>query len=208
MWLYAFLKIIARPLFRLYHRLEVHGLEHINARPYIVVGNHMSYLDPVYIAAFYPEPLHFMAKRELFKTPFMRFLLTQLGAFPVNRAGYDLGAVKQALRLLKNKSSIGLFPEGTRTQRFLEGEFKQGAAFFAIKSGVPVLPVAIFGTECALPKGVRFVRPQKVRILYGPALYPKEGESAEAFGERVKEAILALVKEGERRGWPCRREKT
>lgn len=203
MWLYAFLKAIAWPLFKMYHRLEVHGTEHIKTFPYIVVGNHVSNLDPIYIATFYPKPLHFMAKRELFKSRGMRFLLTQLGAFPVNRSGHDLGAVKHALRLLKQKASIGLFPEGTRTKRFLEGDFKQGAAFFAIKSGVPVLPAAIFGTDCAMPKGKHMVRPAKVRILYGQALYPKEGETAEMFGERIKEALLVLINEGEKRGWVC-----
>ncbi|MBE3597086.1 MAG: 1-acyl-sn-glycerol-3-phosphate acyltransferase [Hydrogenibacillus sp.] len=200
--LYALLKPIAVALIKLYHRLEVFGREHVDRRTHhIVVGNHVSNLDPIYIAAFYPRKLHFMAKRELFQYPILRRLLRSLGAFPVDRAGRDLSAVRAALRLLQDGRSIGLFPEGTRTRSFAERAFKEGAAYFSIKSGVPVLPVVIFGTAQAMPKGRRMILPAKVRIAYGPPLMPEEGDTPEAFAERIKAALKTLLDDGTARGW-------
>lgn len=202
MWLYRFGKAIVPPLLKLYHRFEVIGMDRFpRDENFIVVGNHVSNIDPIYIAAFYPHVLHFMAKKELFQYPFLRWLITSLGAFPVNRQAADIGAIKNALKLLKKKESIGLFPEGTRTQRWDEAAFKQGAAYLAIKGGTRVLPAIIFGTDRAMPKGARFIRPAKIRLLYGSPLMPEEGESIDDFGSKIRKAMEALLAEGEEKGW-------
>ncbi|MBE3563309.1 MAG: 1-acyl-sn-glycerol-3-phosphate acyltransferase [Hydrogenibacillus schlegelii] len=200
--LYVLLKPIAVGLIKLYHRVEVYGREHVDPkRPHIVVSNHVSNLDPIYLAAFYPRPLSFMAKKELFQTPWLAWLIRALGAFPVDRAGRDLTAIRTALRRLKEGRSIGLFPEGTRSRSFAESAFKEGAAYFSIKSGVPVLPAALFGTGEAMPKGKRGIRPAKVRIVFGSPLLPRPGETPAAFAERIKAALQALLQDGAARGW-------
>ncbi|CCQ96447.1 1-acylglycerol-3-phosphate O-acyltransferase [[Clostridium] ultunense Esp] len=202
MWLYRIGKRLVPPLISFYHRVEVFGRERFNPRRnYVVVGNHVSIIDPIYIAAFYPGILHFMAKKELFVKPFLRWLLTRLGAFPVNREAADLGAIKKALRLLKEGESIGLFPEGTRAEKWDERAFKQGASYLAIKGATPVLPVIIFGSQKALPKGSKTLRPAKIRLLYGEPLFPMPEEGVDEFGMRIRKAMESLLSEGEARGW-------
>lgn len=203
MWFYRFAKLIAVPLIWLYHRMSVYGKHHIDKNQhYVVVGNHISHLDPVYIAAYYPKTLHYMAKKELFKGKFLKWLLEHVGAFPVNRDAADLGAVKKALKFLKEKESMGIFPEGGRVDKWDEQALKQGAAFLALRSKTPVLPVAIFGTKQAKPRGKSFIRPVKVRIMYGPPIpIPEEDISIDDFGQIIKAELMKLLEEGKKRGW-------
>lgn len=204
MWLYKVLKIIAVPLIRLYHRVNVYGKDRFDhKKTYVVVGNHVSHLDPVYIAAFYPRPLHYMAKKELFDSKFLSWLLRHLGAFPVNREAADIGAIKTALRFLKNGEAMGIFPEGGRAEKWDEQALKQGAAYLALKTKTPVLPVAIFGTKKAKPKGKNWIKPVKVRLIYGkPIPVPEEGVSMDEYTQWIKSALETLLKEGESKGWP------
>ncbi len=204
MWLYHLMKAFAVPLIGLYHRVTTYGKNNFDHnRNYVVVGNHVSHLDPIYIAAFFPKPLHYMAKKELFESKFLKWLLEHIGAFPVNREAADLGAVKKALRLLKDNESMGIFPEGGRAEKWDEQALKQGAAFFALRSKTPVLPVVIFGTKQAKPKGSNWVTPKKVRILYGQPIPIPEGDmSVNEFGAVIKQAMEQLLEEGTKRGWP------
>lgn len=202
MLLYRTLKVIVPPIIRLYHRVKVVGYDNFDHnRHYIVVGNHVSQLDPIYIGAFYPNPLHFMAKKELFDIKFLNWIMTKLGAFPVNREAADLGAIKKALRYLNNQESMGLFPEGGRTEKWDETALKQGAAFLALRTKVPVLPVAVFGTKQAKPKGKYFVRPYKVRIMYGKPIPVTEDTTIDEYSELIKKALTDLIEEGTKRGW-------
>lgn len=204
MWFYHFLKVIAVPLIGLYHRVRTYGKNNIDRNQhYVVVGNHISHLDPIYIAAFYPKPLHYMAKKELFDSKFLKWILDRVGAFPVNRDSADIGAIKKALRVLKNNESMGIFPEGGRAEKWDEQALKQGAAFLALRSKTPVLPVAIFGTKQAKPKGYNWVKPKKVRILYGQPIPVPEGDvSVDEYGAIIKDALQQLLDEGTKRGWP------
>lgn len=203
MWLYHILKVIIVPLIKLYHRIEVYGKDRFDPkRHYLVVGNHISHLDPFYIAAFYPHPLHFMAKKELFNSKILKWLLEHLGAFPVNRQAADVGAIKTSLRILKSGKSMGIFPEGTRVDHWDEQAFKQGAAYLALKSNIPVLPVAIFGTNLAMPRGKSTIKPKKVRILYGKPISALPEETMDEFGIRIRKEIEKLLAEGKKKNWP------
>lgn len=203
MLFYRVLKVIAVPIIRLYHRVKVVGYDNFDHnRNYIVVGNHISQLDPIYIGAFYPHPLHFMAKKELFEIKFLNWIMTKLGAFPVNREAADLGAIKKALRYLNNNESMGLFPEGGRAEKWDESALKQGAAFLALRTKVPVLPVAIFGTKQAKPRGKNFVRPVKVRIMYGKPIPVEDNITIDEYSDLIKKALNDLLEEGTKRGWP------
>lgn len=203
MWFYHFAKAIVVPIIRIYHRIATYGKENFDHQQnYVVVGNHISHLDPIYIAALYPKPLHYMAKKELFDHKLLKWLLEHVGAFPVNREAADLGAIKKALKILKNKESMGIFPEGGRAEKWDEQALKQGAAFLALRSKTPVLPVAIFGTKQAKPKGKSFIRPAKVRLVYGkPIPIPEEDISIDDFGLVIKQEMEKLIEEGTKRGW-------
>lgn len=145
--LYRFGRFLFRAFFRLFHRYRVEGLENVPAQGgVLLVANHASYADPPLLGSAMRRPVHFMAKAELFKIPFLSWALPRVNAFPVRRGGADRTAIRTAIELLEAGEVIGIFPEGTRTHT---GELlpqQRGAAFIALKAKVPVVPVAIVGT--------------------------------------------------------------
>lgn len=118
--------------------------------PLLVVANHQHNADPVLLAAACPRPLFFMAKKELFATPGLGWLLERLGAFPVDRGASDRHAIRYAEAVLAQGHALAMFPEGTRSRTGRLGEGLPGAGLILLRSGAPVLPVAIAGSE-ALP---------------------------------------------------------
>ena len=136
---------ICHAMFKIMFKFSIEGRENIpKDRNYIVVSNHTSYLDPPILGVSMTEPLTYMAKEELFHFKPFGWLIKKLGAFPVNRSGGDIGAVKTALKLLKNGHRMVIFPEGGRSKK--KGELrhgKSGAVMLAAKTGVGLLPVGI-----------------------------------------------------------------
>ena len=113
---------------------------------YLVIANHRTWADPIYLClALKHQQPHFMAKKELFKIPLLNLLIRALGAYPVNRGGADVGAVKYTIEMLKAGVCVGMFPQGHRYNKVdpRKTPVKTGAAMIALKSGVPVLPVFV-----------------------------------------------------------------
>lgn len=139
-----FAKILVKFLFGIFYRVDMEGCENIpdNADGYILCSNHSYWFDPLLIGSHYPETLHYMAKKELFESPILAFFVKKLKAFPVDRKGNDLKAIKTSVKILKEGKILGIFPEGTRN---LSGEpvSKAGIAIIAIKARKNVLPVSI-----------------------------------------------------------------
>ncbi|EGK10374.1 lysophospholipid acyltransferase family protein [Kroppenstedtia eburnea] len=183
-----------RLFLRFYHRLEIEGLEHVPTKePFLVVGNHISVLDPFYIAAVLPGRVSFMAKEESFSHPVSRWFLDRVGAFPVNRGGVDTRSLRTALALLKEGKRVGIFPEGGRRESDPLKELKDGAAWLAIRSQVPILPVVIEGTDEALPRGSRWLRPAKIRIRFGGLLSgSSEGNPRETQDDLTAEILTSF----------------
>ena len=167
--------------------------------PYLVCANHQTALDVVFIAATLKrQQPHFMAKAELFRVPFLGWLVRKLGAFPVSRGKGDVGAVKHAINLLKSGRSVGLFPQGTRCPEKdpRECNVKLGAGMIAAKAGVTVLPVHIKMKNYKW----RFLR--RVRVVIGDPIpferfEYKEGESGEyaRITEMIYDEICRLGEE-------------
>ena len=113
---------------------------------YLVIAPHRTWADPIYLgAALKNQQPHFMAKQELFKIPLLRGLIRALGAYPVNRGGADVVAIRHTIGMLKEGVCVGMFPQGHRYNKVdpRETPVKTGAAMIALKAGVPVLPVYI-----------------------------------------------------------------
>ncbi len=143
-----FLGVMGRYVEMFTDEQTVEGLENVSARgPYLIVSNHLNFTDPEFIARAYPGHINFMVKRELFAYPVIGFGLRFLGAFPVDRRGNDIGAVRRALQLLKRGNSVMIFPEGTRSPTHALVEPLPGVGYLALKAGVSVLPVGLFGSE-------------------------------------------------------------
>jgi 1-acyl-sn-glycerol-3-phosphate acyltransferase len=143
---YRFAVRCTRLLLNVFSHWRVTGLEHIPMRgPLLVVCNHQSNADPPILVAMMPRLLHCMAKQEVFDG-LLGPLARWYGAFPVRRGQPDRQAIQTALEHLANGSCVGMFPEGNRSQTggLIRGHI--GAGLIAVRSGAPILPVAIAGT--------------------------------------------------------------
>ena len=140
--LYACLRIFYKTAFK----IEIEGAEKFpKDKAAVVIANHMSAHDPILLMGLFHGKINFMAKAELFKNKLFAWVLNKVGAFPVNRGGNDLKAVKHALKILKDNKVLGIFPQGTRMSSADAEQAKGGAAFMAIKSKAPIVPIAIKG---------------------------------------------------------------
>lgn len=118
------------------------------AGPYILASNHISNFDVVYLGLYSPRHPHFMAKVELYKNPIFAWVIRQCGSFPVNRGEHDAWALRQAGRVLEAGRVLCMFPEGTRSgSKAQMRRGRVGAVKLALDYAVPVIPVAIHGTE-------------------------------------------------------------
>lgn len=127
--------------------LEVHNADRINNTKdgLIVCGNHGSVIDPIILAVSTKRQIHYMGKKELFNNKIIGFILRKLGAFPVDREGVSMSAIKNSLAVLKEKEVLGIFPEGKRVDEYDENNAKPGIALIANKADVMILPVYIKG---------------------------------------------------------------
>ena len=152
MTFYDFAKAIVRPLTGAFFAVTATGYENVPATgPLIVAANHRSYLDPPLIGSWFPRPVHWMAKDELFRYPILGTLIRWCNAFPVARGEADVGSIKRALRILKEGEVVGIFPEGTRN---ISGdvEAKAGAVLLASRAHCPVVPVGVSRTGIAMKR--------------------------------------------------------
>jgi 1-acyl-sn-glycerol-3-phosphate acyltransferase len=137
-------------------KLSVEGLEHVpRSGPVLVVANHLHNADPVLLSVAFPRPLHFMAKRELFSVPIVAPIIRAVGAFPIDRGKADRTALRRAEQTLGQGIAVGMFPEGTRSRTGTLSRAHPGAALIALRSGAPVLPAVIVGSERLPGNGIR-----------------------------------------------------
>ncbi len=144
-------------------RVKVEGKEHIPCKKgYILVANHRTNFDPLFVVAGLRQQVHFMAKAELFRGWFMEHLMNALGAFPVDRGKGDSGAIDWSDNLIRQGRVLGMFPEGTRSPDGKPQRPKSGAALIAMRTQADVLPCAVcFGEKLTFraPVTVRYGAP-------------------------------------------------
>jgi 1-acyl-sn-glycerol-3-phosphate acyltransferase len=173
--------------------LHVSGKENVpKTGGLLVVSNHIASGDPPVLAAVFPRPLHFMAKAEWFKNPVLRWLANSFLCFPVVRHTADRASLKYALALLAGGEALAIYPEGTRAMDHVMHRPEAGAGFLARHGGVPILPVAIWGTEKVLPKGRSVPLPAHVHMVYGEPFLLPEGKLSH---QEVAEVMMARVAE-------------
>jgi 1-acyl-sn-glycerol-3-phosphate acyltransferase len=197
-WLYALVRGVVSPLFRLYFRMHVSGAEHIPAEGRAIVApNHKSFWDSFFIAVCTRRHVRFMAKTELIEARYGR-LLVRLGAFPVRRGEADAEALETARTILRQEGLLALFPEGTRVRDPDElGHPRRGAGRLALELEAPLVPCAITGTEKIFRGG--FPVPRRVQVAFAePIAVAELAASPEAAGTLVSDTLWPSV-EGEYR---------
>ena len=175
---YQVSRVLAGPVLHLLWRPEITGLEHIPASGgAILASNHLSIVDSVFLPLMLDRPLTFAAKAEYFtgKRPSQRFASAYMRAtkqLAVDREGARaaMDTLEAALQLLRAGELFGIYPEGTRSPdgRLYRG--RTGIGWLALSSGLPVIPVAMIGTDRVLPPGSKIPRLRRIRVRVGEPL--------------------------------------
>jgi 1-acyl-sn-glycerol-3-phosphate acyltransferase len=187
--IYAVLQVLIRVILRVFIRVEVEGRENVPEGAFLVVSNHLSWTDTVFIMYALPAkpPLHTMANEStVFNTRFKRWLLPRLAVFPIrrNRGMLDEAAVEGVYELLNSGERVLIFPEGAYGKDGQLRPLKDGVGYFAINSGKPLLPVSLSGTDRLRPFG-------RVRVVIGKPFIPDPPRSWQVK-ERVAAAVAAV----------------
>jgi 1-acyl-sn-glycerol-3-phosphate acyltransferase len=191
---YIVVALLSWPLLYGLFRLRARGREHVPAGGFVLAANHSSNFDPwpLGLPLFPRRYLRFMAKSELFWTPFKQFA-TAAGAFPVRRGQADAEALATATRLCREGHIVVMFPEGTRRRKGMRKRYEArahtGAARIALDAGVPLVPAGIVGTD-------RLARLAQLRVAYGPAIplddLAGRDDAPQVATERLMDAIAEL----------------
>jgi len=190
---YGTIRFVVIVICRVYLRLRIIDAHKIpKTGTFILAPSHRSTLDIPVAAATTRRRLMYMGKDSMWKIKPIGAFLTALGSFPVTRGSADLEALKRCIAVLDRGDPLVLFPEGTRHRgRIIEPLF-DGAAFIAYKTGVPIIPVGIAGSEEIWPPGTKLPRPRKCVAVVGDAIYPKNLNGARASRELTNEFTLEL----------------
>lgn len=184
----------ANLILRVLLRFKVFGQSNIPKQgAFLFVSNHVSNLDPVIMGSVCTRKASFFAKEELFYNKVLGWWLRGCRAFPVRRGKGDRAALKQAIHLLRNGRPLIFFPQGTRVRPGEQESVFPGAGFLVAKTGVPVIPVYIAGSEKALPPGEKKVKRVPVEVHIGPLIFFEEGRSYEEISQGIMDAIYSLV---------------
>lgn len=166
---------------------------------YVLVSNHASYMDTPAIVSSLPLQFRFFAKKGLFSIPFLGWHLSRAGHIPVIRgdARASLKTMSEGAKLMRERGiSLLIFPEGGRSEAGIR-PFKEGAAYMAIKAGVPIVPIGLIRTREVLPMHTLVIRPGMVEVHVGDPI-PTEGMKLQDRGrlnEMLQEKVAALAGE-------------
>ena len=195
--LYNVIAVLSWPILRGLYRLRDTGRENLPAEGgFVLASNHLSNLDPWPLGMpVWPKRfLRFMAKSELYWWP-LRYVIKGAGAFPVRRGQHDVAAVETAVKLAREGYAVVMFPEGTRRKKGIVKKFearpRSGAARIALEADVPLVPVALKGTDALLrlgPMRVAYGAPIDIDDLRGKEI----GEAAQEATSRLMARILEL----------------
>jgi 1-acyl-sn-glycerol-3-phosphate acyltransferase len=181
-------------------RVKVSGIENLRqGQHYIFASNHLSLIDSPVLVAYLPRTLRFLAKRELFSIPFMGWYMKAQGHIAIDRgdARATLRSMTEAAALIqRERKSVLVFPEGTRSMDGKLQEFKDGAAVLAIRAQTPIVPVAVVGTDRVLPAKAKEIRAADVELRIGAPIdtagydQKQRGQLTELLRRRIAGLIL------------------
>ncbi len=192
---------------RAFWRVTVEGKEHLpKTGAFIVSPVHRSNIDFAVVAAITSRRMRYMGKDTLWKVKPAGWFFTAMGGFPVRRGTADREALRRCADVIDGGEPLVMFPEGTRQTGPKIGEVFDGAAFLAARTGVPIIPVGVGGSEPAMPKGAKYLKPVKVHIVIGPPLHPERSDTGKAsrravreLSERLRDVLQRLFDEAQRK---------
>lgn len=177
-----------------YTRTKVIGRHNIpRDGAFVLAPIHRSNIDTPLAAAVSSRRLRFMGKDSLWKIRVIGWILSALGAFPVTRGTADREALKRCIAVLEMGEPLVLFPEGTRQSGPIVMPLFDGAAYIAVKAGVPIIPLGIGGSERVMPKGKKMIYPRKCVLVIGEPISAQVDETGRVSRSAVKELTEKLT---------------
>ena len=180
----------------LLHRIKIEGRENVPHGGCLIVSNHASYLDPTTVGWAVAREIFFLGRKTLFKPPIMNWLLPMCNVIPIDRDGGEASGLRKIIRMLRSGDAVLLFPEGTRTPDGAIQQAEPGAGLVALKSGVPVLPVRVFGTFECLSRYQKRLRFGPIRVVLGkpylPAV-PERNQEKQAYAPIAREMMERIA---------------
>ena len=196
-WFYYVARFIVKMILHLFTRWQVKGRENVPSQgALLIVSNHLNLADPPLVSVSLNRKAIFMAKEELFRSRFSSYFVSSFGAFPVHRGQIDREALRQAERVLAEGLALVMFPEATRSKNAQLQPAFPGSALIALRSGVPILPVAITGTERI--KGLSWIlRRHRITVSFGQPFYlpPVNGKASKAELTELTNVIMEHIAE-------------
>jgi 1-acyl-sn-glycerol-3-phosphate acyltransferase len=193
--LYRVERMLFVTLLYAWFRPKVVGREHIPASgPAILAPVHRSFADFGFAAFCTERKLFFMTKDEMWNNKWLGKLLLTVGAFPVHRESADREALQRAEEVLDRGELLVLFPEGTRREGTAIEDLMEGATFLSARTGAPIIPIGIGGSDLAMPKGSAIPKPYTIQVVIGPPIPPPaRTEGGRVSRSAVRAATADLV---------------
>jgi 1-acyl-sn-glycerol-3-phosphate acyltransferase len=196
---YFFVRTTVTTFNRVWCRMHVDGREHIPADGiFILAPTHRSILDTPIASGVTRRRMRFMGADKWWSNEWFGKLLSLLGGFPVTRGTADREALKRCIELLEGGEPLVMFPEGERKSGPMVQPLFDGPAYIAMKTGAPIIPVGIGGSERAMPKGARFIRPHKLQVVVGAPIRVPEAATSKLQRDAVRQVSLQLHEELQR----------
>jgi 1-acyl-sn-glycerol-3-phosphate acyltransferase len=181
-----------------FHRIRIEGREHVPSGGCLIVSNHVSFMDPTTVGWAVAREIYYLGRKSLFKPPFWSWFLPICNVLPIDRDGRDVSGLRRIIKMLKEGHAVLLFPEGTRSADGTLQPAEPGAGLVALKAGVPILPVRVFGTFESLSRHTKRLHFHPIRVVIGqpylPALSPdsKDRSSYGLVAQEMMDRIAAL----------------
>lgn len=152
-------------------RMRIEGRHHVPADGvFILAPTHRSIIDTPVASAVTRRRMRFMGADKWWMKPGLGRLLTALGGFPVSRGTADREALRRCIDILESGEPLVLFPEGERKSGPVVHPLFDGATYLAAKTGAPIVPVGIGGSERVMPRGAKFIHPRRIHVVIGPPI--------------------------------------
>jgi 1-acyl-sn-glycerol-3-phosphate acyltransferase len=194
--MYRFVRVAVAGFCKLVWRATVEGSGNIpETGAFILSPVHRSNLDTPLVAVMTKRPwLRFMGKDSMFKYRFSDWFFTTMGGFPVHRGVPDREALRTCESLLRSGQPVVVFPEGTRQSGPVVEQLFDGTAYLAAKCQVPIVPVGIGGSERAMPKDVKGIRPVKVHVVVGRPIPPPANTAGGRVPRKAVHELTVLLR--------------
>lgn len=172
-WVWRTFRLLFRNVFAFWMRYRARGFENLPPDGgALFLINHQSFLDPLLVGLPLRRPVSYLARDNLFRVPFVGWVLRNTYVMPIRRDAAATDSLRESIRRIEHGFYVGIFPEGTRTRDGSIGELKPGFIALLRRTRVPLVPIGIAGADRAMPRGVIFLRPQRVHVVFGEPIPP------------------------------------